>query len=86
MTATLALTTALQRHVLVLEEDLRTRVESSAEVAGRWHAEHNEALARRRTAATWQAWRDDRVTQAARTTRSWTRSGSPARRRAARRL
>ena len=62
MTATLALTTALQRHVLVLEEDLRTRVESSAEVAGRWHAEHNEALARRRTAATW---RDDRVTQAA---------------------
>ena len=65
MTATLALTTALQRHVLVLEEDLRTRVESSAEVAGRWHAEHNEALASGRTAATWQAWRDDRVTQAA---------------------
>jgi hypothetical protein len=60
-----SLTTALQRQVLSLEDDLRARVESDPDVLQDWTRIHDEALRRRRTSATWQAWRDDRVTQAA---------------------
>ena len=65
MTATSALTTDLQRQVLLLEDDLRTRVAADADLEGRWKQEHQRALDKERTAASWVAWRDDRVTQAA---------------------
>jgi len=65
VSATKSLTSALQKQVLRLEDDLRRRVESDPATRGRWVAEHQQAVARGRTASSWQAWRDDRVTQAA---------------------
>ena len=65
MTATPALTADLQRQVLLLEDDLRDRVAADPELEGRWKQEHQRALDKERTAASWVAWRDDRVTQAA---------------------
>ena len=65
MTATSALTTDLQRQVLLLEDDLRARVATNADLEGRWKQEHQRARDKERTAASWVAWRDDRVTQAA---------------------
>jgi Domain of unknown function (DUF7008)/Eco57I restriction-modification methylase len=65
VTATASLTADLQRQVLTLEDDLRTRVEADAELLDRWHAEHARATETERTASSWTAWRDDRVTQAA---------------------
>jgi hypothetical protein len=65
VTATTALTAALQRQVLLLEDDLRARVAADPELEGRWKQEHRHALDNERTAASWVAWRDDRVTQAA---------------------
>lgn len=59
------LTIDLKRVVLNLEDDLRERVETQPEVRGAWQAEHCEAAARERTSMSWQAWRDDRVTQSA---------------------
>jgi hypothetical protein len=59
------LTTALQRVVLDLEDDLRARVEGDADLLGQWSVEHSRAVQRGRTASSWVAWRDDRVTQAA---------------------
>src|SRR5712691_2843962 len=65
MTATPGLTSDLQRQVLILEDDLRARVAANADLEGRWKQEHQQALEKERTAASWTAWRDDRVTQAA---------------------
>jgi Eco57I restriction-modification methylase len=65
MTATSALTTDLQRQVLLLEDDLRARVGADTDLEGRWKQEHQRARDKERTAATWVTWRDDRVTQAA---------------------
>jgi hypothetical protein len=65
VTATAALTTDLQRQVLLLEDDLRARLQSDAEREGQWKQEHQQALDKERTAASWVAWRDDQVTQAA---------------------
>jgi len=65
MTATPGLTSDLQRQVLILEDDLRARVAADAGLEGRWKQEHQRALEKERTAASWTAWRDDRVTQAA---------------------
>jgi uncharacterized protein DUF7008/Eco57I restriction-modification methylase len=65
MSASKALLGALQKQVLVLEDDLRSRVESEAATRAAWVGEHEAAVSRGRTAASWQAWRDDRVTQAA---------------------
>ncbi|WP_180819273.1 BREX-2 system adenine-specific DNA-methyltransferase PglX [Gordonia terrae] len=54
-----------------LEDDLRARVDGDdmaarqEAVAVLWRAEHAEALSAQRTAASWQAWRDERVTQSA---------------------
>ena len=59
------LTTALQRVVLDFEDDLRARVEENADLRGQWAVEHSRAVQRGRTASSWVAWRDDRVTQAA---------------------
>jgi len=65
VTATPALTTDLQRQVLLLEDDLRDRVAANLKLEGDWKQEHQQALDSERTAASWHAWRDDRVTQAA---------------------
>ena len=65
MTATKSLTSALQEQVLLLEDDLRARVEGDAATLDRWRTEYQRAFDRRRTASSWQAWRDDRVTQVA---------------------
>jgi hypothetical protein len=65
MSATSALTADLRKQVLVLEDDLRARVEADPSTRGAWMVEHNRAVDRGRTAASWVAWRDDRVTQAA---------------------
>jgi hypothetical protein len=51
--------------VLILEDDLRARVAANAEQEGRWKQEHQCAVEKERTAASWVTWRDDRVTQAA---------------------
>ncbi|MCV7053725.1 BREX-2 system adenine-specific DNA-methyltransferase PglX [Mycolicibacterium gilvum] len=65
------LVTALRRQVLVLETDLRARVDGDDEharqkdVLDAWRRDYDAAFAAQRTAATWQEWRNDRVTQAA---------------------
>jgi len=65
VTATPALTSDLQRQVLLLEDDLRARVAADPALEGGWKTEHQRALDTDRTAASWVAWRDDQVTQAA---------------------
>ncbi|GAA3673757.1 hypothetical protein FB459_2837 [Yimella lutea] len=60
-----ALTSELKKVVLSLEDDLRARVESQPEVRAKWTREHRQATEQERTSMSWQAWRDDRVTQAA---------------------
>ncbi|NHA66850.1 BREX-2 system adenine-specific DNA-methyltransferase PglX [Phycicoccus flavus] len=59
------LTNALKKVVLRLEDDLRERVASQPDVNAAWRGLHAQAVNRERTAMSWQAWRDDRVTQAA---------------------
>lgn len=59
------LTADLKKVVLALEADLRERVASQAHVRAEWEEQYREAVKRERTAMSWQAWRDDRVTQAA---------------------
>lgn len=55
----------LQKQVKFLEKDLREQTESVEEVRGRLRGEYDRAFKVGRTAATWAAWRDERVTQAA---------------------
>jgi len=55
----------LQRQVRRLEDDLREQVAELDHVYARLRAEYNRAFELGRTAASWTAWRDDRVTQAA---------------------
>ena len=65
------LVAALRQQVLRLESDLRERVDGedhSARQPGVWQAwesDYNAAFSAQRTAATWQQWRNERVTQAA---------------------
>ncbi|WND57806.1 hypothetical protein QQA43_05150 [Mycolicibacterium vanbaalenii] len=65
------LVSALKRQVLTLETDLRARVDGDDEhvrqdgVLDAWRCDYDAAFAAQRTAATWQEWRNDRVTQAA---------------------
>ncbi|MEU3165216.1 BREX-2 system adenine-specific DNA-methyltransferase PglX [Streptosporangium sp. NPDC006930] len=71
-----ALLADLQKQVRALEKDLRDQVETASEIVGtgdgtarrvrdRLDAEYRLAFRLGRTAATWAAWRDERVTQAA---------------------
>ncbi|MFH8656302.1 BREX-2 system adenine-specific DNA-methyltransferase PglX [Streptomyces afghaniensis] len=60
-----ALLKDLKRQVAVLEDDLRERSDSVEEFRVRLRAEYEQALEASRTAATYGAWRDERVTQAA---------------------
>ncbi|MGC4763564.1 BREX-2 system adenine-specific DNA-methyltransferase PglX [Micromonospora sp. DT46] len=55
----------LQKQVKNLEKDLREQAESVEEVRLRLHGEYDHAFKVGRTAATWAAWRDERVTQVA---------------------
>lgn len=55
----------LRRQVLVLEDDLRARSEDVAEFHAALDAEYQQAKVADRTAATYDTWRDDRVTQVA---------------------
>lgn len=65
------LVTALKRQVLALESNLRARVDGDDEharqdgVLDAWRRDYDTAFAAQRTAASWQEWRNDRVTQAA---------------------
>lgn len=65
------LVSALRRQVLDLEADLWARVDGvdhdgrQAGVFDAWRADYDAAVAAERSAASWQAWRDDRITQAA---------------------
>lgn len=60
-----ALLKDLKRQVSALEDDLRARTESVDEIRDRLEAEYRHAREARRTAATYGAWRDERVTQSA---------------------
>ena len=55
----------LQKQVKNLEKDLREQAESVEEVRLRLRSEYDRAFKVGRTAATWAAWRDERVTQVA---------------------
>ena len=63
--------TALKRVVLDLEADLRARVDGDDHhvrqdgVFDAWQRDYEKAAAANRTAASWQEWRNERVTQAA---------------------
>ncbi|GAA0986587.1 BREX-2 system adenine-specific DNA-methyltransferase PglX [Acrocarpospora macrocephala] len=60
-----ALKDDLVKQVKSLEDDLREQAESVADVRARLCGEYERAFKLGRTAATWAAWRDERVTQAA---------------------
>ncbi|MFJ6820352.1 BREX-2 system adenine-specific DNA-methyltransferase PglX [Streptomyces niveus] len=60
-----ALLKDLKKQVTALEDDLRERSESVEEFRTRLEAEYTRAREGKRTAATYGAWRDERVTQAA---------------------
>ncbi|MEU5235408.1 BREX-2 system adenine-specific DNA-methyltransferase PglX [Streptomyces lydicus] len=60
-----ALLKDLRRQVVVLEDDLRARSESEDDYRVRLESEYRRAREAQRTAATYGAWRDERVTQAA---------------------
>ena len=69
--ATSDLVAALRRQVLELEADLRARVDGDDvdirqdDVYDAWKRDYDKAATANRTAASWQEWRNDRVTQAA---------------------
>ncbi|MFR9751680.1 BREX-2 system adenine-specific DNA-methyltransferase PglX [Nocardia sp. 004] len=71
MTGIVGLVPALRKLVLTVEGDLRTRVDGAEVVARQagayatWRGEYDEAFVARRTAASWEAWRDERVSQSA---------------------
>ena len=62
MTAATDLTAALATQVIRLQDDLRERVESQPAVRSDWQKEHAAAVKDDRTAAGWEAWRDEQVT------------------------
>ena len=62
MSDSATLTAELRKEVLALEDDLRARVDRLSEVSERWRGEYDAARAAERTAASWEAWRDERVT------------------------
>ncbi|MEG3632462.1 BREX-2 system adenine-specific DNA-methyltransferase PglX [Micromonospora palythoicola] len=55
----------LQKQVKNLEKDLREQAETVEEVRAKLRGEYDHAFKVGRTAATWTAWRDERVTQVA---------------------
>lgn len=59
------LTGDLKAWVLRFEEDLRDRLAEDEALTQQWQHEHREAMKAERSAASWVAFRDDRITQAA---------------------
>ncbi|WP_433317940.1 BREX-2 system adenine-specific DNA-methyltransferase PglX [Micromonospora chersina] len=55
----------LRAELKVLKDDLRQRVARQSALDRAWRDHHQEALKCGRTAASWQEWSDDRLTQAA---------------------
>ncbi|MFG1804418.1 DUF7008 domain-containing protein [Micromonospora carbonacea] len=55
----------LQKQVKNLEKDLREQADSVEEVRLKLRGEYDHTLKVGRTAATWAAWRDERITQVA---------------------
>ncbi|AUS80416.1 SAM-dependent methyltransferase [Actinoalloteichus sp. AHMU CJ021] len=55
----------LRRQVTLLEDDLRERSDQEVEFAKALRGEYDEAFDAERTGATYEAWRDERVTQVA---------------------
>ncbi|MFD8508914.1 BREX-2 system adenine-specific DNA-methyltransferase PglX [Streptomyces sp. NPDC059687] len=55
----------LRKQVKMLEDDLRERSEAVAEYKAKLEAEYTNAREAKRTAATYGAWRDERITQVA---------------------
>lgn len=55
----------LRKQVKTLEDDLRERSEAVAEYKAKLEAEYTHAREAKRTAATYGAWRDERITQVA---------------------
>lgn len=55
----------LQKQVKNMEKDLREQAETVGEVRAKLRGEYDHAFKVGRTAATWTAWRDERVTQVA---------------------
>ncbi|MGW7002050.1 BREX-2 system adenine-specific DNA-methyltransferase PglX [Streptomyces sp. NPDC054933] len=55
----------LRKQVMALEEDLRERSEAVAEYQAQLESEYAQARDAKRTAATYGAWRDERITQVA---------------------
>lgn len=65
MTAAPELTGELRKLVLEVEDDLRERLNADGERLTIWAEEHAAALEAARTSASWEAWRDERITQSA---------------------
>lgn len=65
MTISNYLTTQLRAEVLWLEDDLRVRLEALPDNKAAWEDEYKRAVSRGRTAAAWEAWRDEQITQVA---------------------
>ena len=59
------LLTALQKRVTILEDDLRARCDSLAEVDAPLRKDYDDARAKGRTGLTYNAWRDEELTQVA---------------------
>ena len=64
MTPRPTLTAELKKLVLEVEDDLRARLPADP-ADRRWREEHAQAVKRGRTAAAWESFRDDRITQVA---------------------
>lgn len=60
-----ALLADLQKQVKALEVDLREQVDTEPEIGQRLRGEYDTAFKLGRTADTWRAWSDERITQAA---------------------
>lgn len=65
MTPHAPLTDELKRLVLDVEDDLRTQLNTNTAAQAQWRDEHRHALSSERTAAAWESFRDDHVTQVA---------------------
>jgi len=55
----------LQRHVRLLETDLRSRVTDETQVRGCWERDYRDAYSAQRTGLGYEVWRDQRITQVA---------------------
>lgn len=58
------LTAALKPQLVMLVDDIRARIDANPDELSRWQATHAEALADKRTAASWTDWSEDQITQA----------------------